>query len=145
MHGGFRARDGNLIPGLANALADCSPVVAIGGSSPISQRGRGVFQEIDQVALAQPVTKWAERVYEASRIPELVHKARKIAVGGCPGPVYLDLPFDVLSEQVRFRNWMSVGMSRLVPVVLVRIQFSLRLRLVFWRVLPGLLSCLGAD
>ena len=90
----------NLIPGLANALADCSPVVAIGGSSPISQRGRGVFQEIDQVALAQPVTKWAERVYEASRIPELVHKARKIAVGGCPGPVYLDLPFDVLSEQV---------------------------------------------
>ena len=62
----------NLSTGLANALIDCAPVVAFGGSSPVSQYGMGAFQEIDQVAIMRPVTKWAERVYEAKRIPQLV-------------------------------------------------------------------------
>jgi thiamine pyrophosphate-dependent acetolactate synthase large subunit-like protein len=90
----------NLTTGLANALVDCVPVVALGGSSPVSQYGMGAFQEFDQLAVMRPVTKWAARVYEARRIPEFVDRAFAQALQGKPGPVYLDFPADVLHEQV---------------------------------------------
>ena len=59
----------NLTTGIANALIDCAPVVAIGGSSPIGHNGRQVFQEIDQVAIMKPCTKWADRVYSLNESP----------------------------------------------------------------------------
>lgn len=90
----------NLASGIANALIDCAPVVALGGSSPVSQYGIGAFQEIDQVAIMRPVTKWAERVYEAKRIPQYIDMAFAHALSGKPGPVYLDLPGDVLDQEV---------------------------------------------
>jgi acetolactate synthase-1/2/3 large subunit len=90
----------NLTTGLANALIDCAPVVAFGGSSPVGQYQKGAFQEIDQVAVMRPVTKWAERVYDAHRIPEYVNLAFRHAMSGKPGPVYLDLPGDVLYAEV---------------------------------------------
>jgi acetolactate synthase-1/2/3 large subunit len=90
----------NLTTGLANALIDCAPVVAFGGSSPVAQYQKGAFQEIDQIAIMRPVTKWAERVYDARRIPEYVNLAFRHAMSGKPGPVYLDLPGDVLYAEV---------------------------------------------
>jgi thiamine pyrophosphate-dependent acetolactate synthase large subunit-like protein len=90
----------NLTTGIANALIDCSPVVAIGGSSPISQNGRGVFQEIDQLAIMKPCTKWADRVYNIKRIPEMVNFAFQKAMSGKPGPVYLDFPGDILYAKI---------------------------------------------
>ena len=54
----------NLITGMANALVDCCPVVAFGGSSPISQFGRQVFQEIDQVELMRGCCKYVDRVHQ---------------------------------------------------------------------------------
>lgn len=90
----------NFGTGLATSLMDCTPVVALGGSSTVREFGLGAFQEFDQVAALRPVTKWAERVYEARRIPELIHKAFAMAMSGKPGPVYLDLPADVLHQQV---------------------------------------------
>jgi thiamine pyrophosphate-dependent acetolactate synthase large subunit-like protein len=86
----------NLTTGIANAFIDCAPVVAIGGSSPIGQFGRQVFQEIDQVAIMKPMTKWADRVYNLKRIPEQVNNAFQKAMSGKPGPVYLDFPGDIL-------------------------------------------------
>ena len=86
----------NLATGVANALIDCAPVVAIGGSSPIGQFGRQVFQEIDQVAIMRPCSKWADRVHNLKRIPEQVNTAFQKAMGGKPGPVYLDFPGDIL-------------------------------------------------
>ena len=90
----------NLITGVANAWADCAPVLAIGGSAPLSQRGKGAFQEMDQVAAFKPITKWAEQVSDPRRVPELVSTAVRHALGGRPGPVYLDMPGDVLYRQV---------------------------------------------
>ncbi len=90
----------NLVTGVANAWADCSPVLAIGGASPVGLWGRGAFQEMDQLALFKPITKWAERIYEPRRIPELVSRAVREALGGCPGPVYLDLPADTLYKEI---------------------------------------------
>jgi acetolactate synthase-1/2/3 large subunit len=90
----------NLTTGLANALIDCAPVVALGGASPIGAFGTGSFQEIDQLAVMRPVTKWAERVHEPARIPEYIDLAFRRAMAGKPGPVYLDLPGDVLYGDV---------------------------------------------
>jgi thiamine pyrophosphate-dependent acetolactate synthase large subunit-like protein len=90
----------NLLSGVANAFIDAAPVFAIGGASPVSQFGIGAFQELDQLALAKPITKWAERCYDGRRIPELVATAIRNAMGGRPGPVYLDMPGDVLYKDV---------------------------------------------
>jgi thiamine pyrophosphate-dependent acetolactate synthase large subunit-like protein len=90
----------NLTTGIANALVDCCPVVAIGGSSPIGMNGRGVFQEIDQLAIMRPCTKWADRIYKLKRIPEQVNIAFQKAMSGKPGPVYLDFPGDILYAKI---------------------------------------------
>src|SRR5690242_1804657 len=90
----------NLITGVANAWADCAPILAIGGSAPLSQRGKGAFQEMDQVAAFKPITKWAEQVTDPRRVPEFVATAVRQALGGRPGPVYLDMPGDILYKQV---------------------------------------------
>ena len=90
----------NLLTGVANAFTDCAPMVAIGGSSPRVSLGMEAFQEIDQVAVFKPVTKYAARIYDAKRIPDMVATALREATSGRPGPVYLDLPGDVLGEKV---------------------------------------------
>jgi acetolactate synthase-1/2/3 large subunit len=90
----------NLLTGIASAWADGCPVVAIGGSSPTFQNGMGTFQEVDQVAVFEPVTKWSFRVPEALRIPDVLEEAFRRARTGRPGPVYIDFPADVLYEEV---------------------------------------------
>ena len=90
----------NFGTGLATSFVDCTPVVAIAGSSSLREWGMGAFQELDQIAAMRPLIKSAERVYEARRIPELVNKAFKTAVSGKRGPVYLDVPGDILHHQV---------------------------------------------
>ncbi|MEW6666896.1 MAG: thiamine pyrophosphate-binding protein [Thermodesulfobacteriota bacterium] len=90
----------NLLTGVASAFTDASPLVAIGGSSPNVSRGLEAFQEIDQLAVMKPVTKWAERIYDAWRIPEIVATAFRRAMTGRPGPVYIDVPGDVLGQKV---------------------------------------------
>jgi thiamine pyrophosphate-dependent acetolactate synthase large subunit-like protein len=90
----------NLVTGVANAFADAAPLIAIGGSSPRIYLGMEAFQEIDQVAIMKPITKRAERIYDARRIPDVVATALREATSGRPGPVYLDLPGDVLGEKI---------------------------------------------
>jgi acetolactate synthase-1/2/3 large subunit len=90
----------NLVTGVSTAWADAAPLLAIGGASPVTQFGRGAFQEMDQVSVFKPVTKWAERIYDPRRIPEIVGLAVGRALNGRPGPVYLDLPGDVLYREV---------------------------------------------
>jgi acetolactate synthase-1/2/3 large subunit len=90
----------NLITGVAHAFADCTPVLALGGSSPANESRRGTFQEIDQLAMLAPCTKWADRVHHPERIPEFIDRAVRAAMSGKPGPVYLDLPGDVLFAEV---------------------------------------------
>src|SRR3984893_16595347 len=90
----------NFGTGLANALIDCCPVVAVGGSSPIGQAGRQVFQEIDQVSALKTCVKYADRGPNLNRIPQKVNFAFQKALNGKPGPVYLDMPGDVLYAKV---------------------------------------------
>ncbi len=90
----------NLTTGMANALIDCAPVVAVGGSSPIHQFGRQTFQEIDQVAIMRGCTKWTQQIIDVRRIPEMVNTAFQKAMGGKPGPVYLDCPADIIYSEI---------------------------------------------
>jgi acetolactate synthase-1/2/3 large subunit len=90
----------NLVTGVAHAWADGAPVLAVGGASPLSQAGRGAFQEVDQVSVFKPITKWAERCTDPRKVPEMVSTAIRHALSGRPGPVYLDMPGDVLYRNV---------------------------------------------
>jgi thiamine pyrophosphate-dependent acetolactate synthase large subunit-like protein len=105
----------NLTTGIANALIDCAPVVAIGGSSAITQFGRQTFQEIDQLAIMRGCTKWSDRVHNLARIPEMVNTAFQKAMGGKPGPVYLDFPADILYDAIPEEkvDWSLSGRSLL--------------------------------
>lgn len=90
----------NAASGVVNALIDCTPMVAIGGSVETTTFGRGEFQDIDQVKVMEAVTKAAFRIYSTERIPEQIQTAFLLAMSGQPGPVYVDLPADVLFREV---------------------------------------------
>ena len=94
----------NLTTGIATAWADGAPVVAIGGSSPSFQDGMGTFQEVDQVACFRPITKWSTRINDPARIPDTIEEAFQRARGGRPGPVYVDLPANVLYGSTREKS-----------------------------------------
>jgi len=90
----------NLITGVANALVDCCPVVSFGGSSPLSQFGRQVFQEIDQVELMRGCNKHVDRLINLKRIPQQINFALQKSITGKPGPVYVDCPGDMLYQKI---------------------------------------------
>jgi len=85
------------VTGVANAYLDAIPMVLFGGRSPLLDDELLPLQGgIDQVALMRPITKWARSVTHTERIPEYVAMAFRQAISGRPGPVFLELPIDVL-------------------------------------------------
>jgi thiamine pyrophosphate-dependent acetolactate synthase large subunit-like protein len=101
----------NLITGVANAYVDCCPVVSLGGSSPISQFGRQVFQEIDQVELMRGCNKHVDRLHNLKRIPQQVNFALQRSISGKPGPCYVDCPGDILYQKIdeNLVDWSYAG------------------------------------
>ncbi len=90
----------NMTTGVANAWADAAPLLAIGGSAPLVMSGKGIFQECDQLSVFKPITKWADRCLDPRQIPDMVAAALRQARAGRPGPVYLDMPGDVMYREV---------------------------------------------
>jgi thiamine pyrophosphate-dependent acetolactate synthase large subunit-like protein len=90
----------NALTGLANAWADATPIIAIGGSAPMRATTLEAFQEMDQVAFMKPVVKAAYRIDLAGRIPEYIAIAFREALDAKKGPVYLDLPGDILNAKL---------------------------------------------
>jgi acetolactate synthase I/II/III large subunit len=86
----------NLVTGLATAMLDSVPMVAITGNVSRALLGRDAFQETDIVGIALPVTKYATMVTEPDEVPLAIAEAFEIACSGRPGPVLLDFPKDVL-------------------------------------------------
>jgi thiamine pyrophosphate-dependent acetolactate synthase large subunit-like protein len=107
----------NLTTGLANALIDCCPVVGFGGSSPLGQFGRQVFQEIDQVKIMEGCVKYADRLVNIKRIPQQINFAFQTAMLGKPGPVYIDCPGDLLYQKLDESqiDWSYAGRPILRP------------------------------
>jgi len=91
--------------GAANALGPLftateseTPVLLLTGDSPVSQDGRGAFQEMDQVPMTAPLTKLSLRPRSAGQLGSAVAKSVRTATSGRPGPVHIALPFDVVEE-----------------------------------------------
>lgn len=94
-------------PGVTNAVTgahvawdNCMPAVILGGSYPLRGHMTGTFQETDNIPMFRPITKMSVQVETAARIPEYMAMAFRKARSGRPGPVYLNLPSDVLSDEV---------------------------------------------
>ena len=89
------------VTAIANAYLDCIPTLFIAGAAPLREAETLPLQGgIDQVAMVTPITKWAHRVTHTERIPDLAVQALRIATTGRPGPVFLELPIDVLFARV---------------------------------------------
>jgi acetolactate synthase I/II/III large subunit len=89
----------NALPGMAVAAQSGVPLVLIGGRSSLARRDIGSMQDIDQLELMRPLTKWARQVYQVERIPEYVATAFRQAITGRPGPVFLEIPVDLVYEK----------------------------------------------
>jgi acetolactate synthase-1/2/3 large subunit len=89
----------NLVTGLATAMMDSVPMVAITGNVARALLGKDAFQETDIVGIALPVTKYATLVTDPDEVPLAVAEAFEIARSGRPGPVLLDFPKDVLQAE----------------------------------------------
>ena len=90
----------NTLTGIANAAANCWPLLVIGGSAELRRRNMGDFQELPQVETTAPLCKWAYAAESIHRIPTLINIAMRQAMAGRPGPVYLDLPAEMISGTV---------------------------------------------
>ncbi len=86
----------NAITAMANAQRSSTPLVVIGGQAPHALRDRGALQESDHLAMVAPVTKWARRLPESARAEEYVAAAFREALAGVPGPVFLEVPLDLM-------------------------------------------------
>ncbi len=86
------------VTGVANAFAASSPLVLLGGAAPTFNQGRGSLQEMPQTQLFQGIAKWSDRVPSPELVPSFLARAFRVARAGRPGPVFLEIPWDVLSN-----------------------------------------------
>jgi thiamine pyrophosphate-dependent acetolactate synthase large subunit-like protein len=90
----------NLLTGIAAAHVAHSPVVAIAGGPALAHYDRDAFQGFDLVGMFRPVTKLSVQVNQTARIPEMLRLALRSAMTGRKGPVFVEIPRDVLNNQV---------------------------------------------
>ena len=90
----------DVVTAVANAYQNRSPMLVIGGRSPLADFEKGALQEMDQVEFLRPLTKWARCLYDTKRIPEYMAMAFRHALSGRYGPVFLEMPADVLFRRV---------------------------------------------
>lgn len=84
------------ITGVANAFQARSPLVLLGGAAPLKTKGMGALQEIPQVELFQTITKASFTIKDTADIPGRLAKAYQAALNRRPGPVFVELSFDIL-------------------------------------------------
>jgi acetolactate synthase-1/2/3 large subunit len=97
------------ITGVANAYLAGSPVLIIGGAAPQGLWDRGALQEMGQIELLRPITKWARTVHESTRLGEYTAAAFRQMLSGKPGPVFLEMPMDILNSLVETDNAFDPG------------------------------------
>jgi tartronate-semialdehyde synthase len=92
----------DMITGLYSAQADSIPILCITGQAPRARLHKEDFQAVDIESIAKPVTKWAVTVREGALVPRVFQQACHIMRSGRPGPVLIDLPFDVQMTEIEF-------------------------------------------
>ncbi|RLB49607.1 MAG: thiamine pyrophosphate-binding protein [Deltaproteobacteria bacterium] len=95
----------NAMTALKNAQMAQTPMVLFGGATATVLRGRGSLQDIDQLSLMRPATKWATTVSKVADLGPTVEKAFEVATSGVPGPVFVEVPVDLLYPEEIVREW----------------------------------------
>lgn len=110
-------------PGVTNGMSPLvsahfngSPMLVLGGRAPEARWGQGSLQEIDHLPLVRPVTKLAETVFDAAKIPERVAAAMGAALAPHRGPAFLDFPLDVIFGRAEAEVPRPGGRPRAVSV-----------------------------
>lgn len=86
----------NTVTAVKNAQLAQSPLVIFGGAAATLLKGRGALQDIDQISLMESITKWAVSLKTVNSIAPTVEKALDVAKDGVPGPVFIEIPIDLL-------------------------------------------------
>ncbi|WP_165676402.1 glyoxylate carboligase [Metapseudomonas otitidis] len=92
----------DMVTGLYSASADSIPILCITGQAPRARLHKEDFQAVDITNIVKPVTKWATTVLEPGQVPYAFQKAFFEMRSGRPGPVLIDLPFDVQMAEIEF-------------------------------------------
>ncbi|HEX8739992.1 MAG TPA: glyoxylate carboligase [Casimicrobiaceae bacterium] len=92
----------DMITGLYSAWGDSIPILCITGQAPRARLFKEDFQAVDIESIAKPVTKWAVTVREPALVPRAFQQAFHLMRSGRPGPVLIDLPFDVQMAEIEF-------------------------------------------
>src|SRR5689334_13379015 len=92
----------DMITGLYSASADSIPILCITGQAPVAKLHKEDFQAVDIASIAKPLTKMAVTVLEAAQVPGVFAQAFHLMRSGRPGPVLIDLPFDVQMTEIEF-------------------------------------------
>lgn len=114
----------NLVTGLADAMIDSTPLVAITGQVFAHLLGTDAFQETDVVNITTPVTKWNYQVTDATEIPSVLAKAFYIARSGRPGPVLIDITKNAQLQKFPYEGYEKSSHVRSYrPKPIVRKEF----------------------
>jgi len=92
----------DMITGLYSAIGDSIPILCITGQAPVAKLHKEDFQAVDIASIAKPVTKLAMTVLEPAQVPGAFAQAFHLMRSGRPGPVLIDLPFDVQMTEIDF-------------------------------------------
>ncbi|MEO8057597.1 MAG: thiamine pyrophosphate-binding protein, partial [Burkholderiales bacterium] len=92
----------DMITGLYSAIADSIPILCITGQAPRARLYKEDFQAVDIESISKPVTKWSVTVREPAQVPRSFQQAFHLMRSGRPGPVLIDLPFDVQMAEIEF-------------------------------------------
>jgi len=88
----------NLAAGISEAYWTCTPVIALTGSTSLSDLYKFQYQELDEMPFFEPTTKWNAQIYQADRAGEITRDALNIATSGNPGPVHINLHYNAANE-----------------------------------------------
>jgi len=99
----------NTVTAIKNAQMAQSPLVLLGGATATLLRGRGSLQDIDQLALIRPHVKWATSVARLRDLGPALERAFATAKAGVPGPVFVEIPVDLLYDEPLVREWYAAA------------------------------------
>ncbi|CAN5720430.1 acetolactate synthase [soil metagenome] len=95
----------NMCTPLKNAEMAQTPMIVFGGSTATLLKGRGALQDIDQLSIVKSMTKWCTMVKTVPALAPTVERACQIATSGVPGPVFIEVPVDLLYPEEIVKTW----------------------------------------
>ncbi|WP_334321897.1 acetolactate synthase 2 catalytic subunit [Gilliamella apicola] len=105
----------NIITGLADALIDSVPIVAITGQVPTNLIGTDAFQEVDVLGLSLACTKHSYLINDAKQLPNTLEEAFNLANSGRPGPILIDVPKDIQLANLDYQQYLAPSLIKNSP------------------------------